>query len=295
MKKYIALMLVVTLTATLASPALAALPHGGQLQSGAAAWEYNGDVLEVNQTTNRVVIDWQSFSIGEGNTVVFHQPGADAAALNRVIGDDPSTIFGTLEANGQVFLVNPHGVIFGPDAMVDVGSLVASALWMDVDVGDNKTFWDPDSSVGVWEDGGRIVFEQRDGDGPADVINMGRITAHGDNGYIVLLGPALVRNEGSLSVLPVFGDYSHRVGLVAGGRVQLTDAVVPDTTNAWDEDLWTASGETVRRGSSDGRSSRRNGGRLFDRRHGWRRTTSSSWPPLRPRSCIKPSSTSKGK
>lgn len=173
MRKVIALFLVVTLTATLAPPAMAALPHGGRLQSGEAYWEYNddGDVLEVEQTTERVVIDWQGFSIGEGNTVIFRQPGADAAALNRVIGDDPSEILGTLEANGRVFLVNPHGVIFGPDATVDVGSLVASALWLDVEAGDNKAFWEKDSLAGLWEDGGRLVFEQRDGVAPADVVD----------------------------------------------------------------------------------------------------------------------------
>ena len=75
-----------------------------------------------------MAIDWQSFSIGKGNTVNFVQPSASAVALNRVLGSDVSVIQGALNANGQVFLINPNGVLFSPSAQVNVGSLVASTL-----------------------------------------------------------------------------------------------------------------------------------------------------------------------
>ncbi len=84
--------------------------------------------MTVNQTSQNAAINWQTFNIGADQAVVFSQPNASAVALNRVVGSDPSAIFGRLSANGQVFLVNPNGVLFGKGAQVNVGGLVASTL-----------------------------------------------------------------------------------------------------------------------------------------------------------------------
>ncbi len=85
----------------------------------------------VQQTSARLIADWQSFSIGQGGSVRFVQPSSDAVALNRVLGNDPSRIFGSLSANGRVYLQNQNGVLFAPGARVDVGSLVATTLQAD--------------------------------------------------------------------------------------------------------------------------------------------------------------------
>ncbi|RQW81863.1 MAG: filamentous hemagglutinin N-terminal domain-containing protein, partial [Methylococcus sp.] len=71
---------------------------------------------------------WEKFNIGVGNTVEFKQPGASSVALNRIFQSDPSAIMGKLQANGQVFLLNPNGFVFGKDSRVNVNSLVASSL-----------------------------------------------------------------------------------------------------------------------------------------------------------------------
>ena len=105
----------------------AELPAGGQISAGAGSIvTQDANRLVVNQQTDRLAIDWASFSIGAGRSVQFNQPSASAVALNRVNGVDPSVIQGSLTANGQVFLVNPNGVIFGRDAQVSVGSLIAT-------------------------------------------------------------------------------------------------------------------------------------------------------------------------
>jgi filamentous hemagglutinin family protein len=106
----------------------AELPSNGQVVDGEARIERQGDSLTIEQNSQRAAIEWDEYSIGEGSTVRYDQPGADAAALNRVTGDRVSEIRGALEANGRVFLVNPNGVHFSPSARVDVGSLVASTL-----------------------------------------------------------------------------------------------------------------------------------------------------------------------
>lgn len=87
-----------------------------------------GPVLTVTQGTDRAIVNWQSFSIAPGETTRFVQPSATAAILNRVTGADPSAIMGQLSANGRVYLINPNGVVIGPQGRVEAGGFVASTL-----------------------------------------------------------------------------------------------------------------------------------------------------------------------
>lgn len=113
----------------LGSAALAqSLPSGAQVVSGSGAIAQTGQTLTVTQTSDKMAANWQNFSIGQGHTVNFVQPSSSAVALNRVLGADVSVIQGALNANGQVFLVNPNGVLFTPTAQVNVGALAASTL-----------------------------------------------------------------------------------------------------------------------------------------------------------------------
>ena len=98
--------------------------------SGRATLEtLGGKTMNIVQKENKITLNWKSFDIGAGKTVNFRQPGASAIALNNIDASGrPSQIFGALNANGQVYLVNPDGVIFGKTARVDVGALVATNL-----------------------------------------------------------------------------------------------------------------------------------------------------------------------
>src|ERR1700742_415195 len=96
------------------------LPTGGAIVQGQGSIASNGNSMTVSQASQRMIADWQSFSIGTGNSVQFVQPSSDAVALNRVIGGDPSRILGNLSANGRVYLQNPNGVLFGKGAQVNV-------------------------------------------------------------------------------------------------------------------------------------------------------------------------------
>ena len=106
------------------------LPTGGSVTAGGATISTSPGAMTINQSTQRVAINWQTFSIGQGGSVVFVQPNSRSVALNRVLGADASAIFGSLTSNGQVFLINPNGVLFGSGANVNVGGLVASTLGM---------------------------------------------------------------------------------------------------------------------------------------------------------------------
>jgi filamentous hemagglutinin family protein len=105
-----------------------AAPAGGQVSAGSGSIAQQGAVTTVTQTSPKLAINWHSFSSGVNETINFVQPDRSAIALNRVLGSDPSALLGKLNANGQVWLLNPNGILFGQSAQVNVGGLVAAAL-----------------------------------------------------------------------------------------------------------------------------------------------------------------------
>ncbi|XXY97657.1 filamentous hemagglutinin N-terminal domain-containing protein [Acidithiobacillus sulfuriphilus] len=107
--------------------AATANPMGPQVISGQATFLNNGNALTVTNTPG-TIINWNGFSINAGELTRFIQESASSAVLNRVVGADPSRILGTLLSNGQVFLINPNGIVFGAGATVDTAGLVASTL-----------------------------------------------------------------------------------------------------------------------------------------------------------------------
>ena len=156
-----------------------ALPTGGEVAAGQATISQpSASSLQITQGTQKAILNWQGFSIGKSEAVNFTQPSASAVALNRVLGSNPSHIFGRLTANGQVFLSNPSGVIFGRTASVDVGGLVATTL----SISDSDFL------------SGNYVFSN--GGAAGAVINEGSIVTA--NGYTALVGPQ-VTNDGIIA------------------------------------------------------------------------------------------------
>ena len=172
------------------------LPTGGSVAAGSAAigTPSNG-TLTVTQSSSSAVVNWQSFSVGQGNTVNFVQPSSTSAILNRVTGSATSTIAGQINANGQVFLVNPNGIAITSTGTVNAAGFVASTLGIS----------DSDFMAG------KRTFT---GNGAsASVSNAGTITI-GRGGYAALLGGA-VDNAGTITV-PL-----GKVGLGSGEQATL--------------------------------------------------------------------------
>lgn len=88
----------------------------------------SGNTLTINQLDNQAILNWASFNVSANGKVTFNQPSATAVALNRIFQASPSTIFGQVSANGQIYLINPNGFIFGPTAQVNAAGLIASTL-----------------------------------------------------------------------------------------------------------------------------------------------------------------------
>lgn len=171
------------------------LPHGPNVVGGSASVSTpRPGAMRVDQRSNRAIIDWSSFSIGAGGSVRVHQPGREAALLNRVTGNSPTRIDGFLGANGQVFVVNRNGIVVGREGRIATAGFVGSTL----DIS-NEDFT-----------AGRLRFS---GDQPGSVENRGQIDII-PGGYAALLG-GRVANSGTIRV-PL-----GTVGLGAGQRVVL--------------------------------------------------------------------------
>lgn len=170
------------------------LPAAPDLQAGQATMtQPTAGRMHIDQQSDRAILNWGRFSIGADAGVLVRQPGSDAALLNRVTGPLPSHIDGFFSANGQVFVVNPAGVVVGPGGRVDAAGFVASTL----------DIYDGDFMAGSLE------FDGHGG----TVRNEGQITiARG--GFAALLG-GQVSNAGTITV-PL-----GRIGLGAGGRATL--------------------------------------------------------------------------
>ena len=155
-----------------------ALPTGGQVAQGQASISQSDVVMSITQSTAKAVLNWTTFDIGQNAKVNIVQPGADAVMLNRVTSANPSQLLGQLNANGQVVLVNPNGVLFGKDGSVNANSFTASTL-------------------GITDANFMAGNNQFDRNGStAAVVNQGSIKTTG--GYVALLG-ASVSNEGQIN------------------------------------------------------------------------------------------------
>ncbi|HET7330747.1 YDG domain-containing protein [Dyella sp.] len=153
-------------------------PTGGQIVGGSGQIQQIGNTTTIHQNSSTLSLNWQSFNIGPDQTVNFVQPGSNAIAINRIFASTPSEIYGHLNANGQVWLINPNGVLFGQSAQVNVGGLVASTL--DVD----------DSTL----DSSNRRFS---GSGKGSIVNRGSINA-ANGGYVALIGNQ-VSNQGVIT------------------------------------------------------------------------------------------------
>jgi filamentous hemagglutinin family protein len=162
--------------------------------------------MNINQTSQRAVINWDSFNVGKNATVNFNQPNANAVTLNRVTSGSASVINGAINANGQVILVNSSGVVFGKGAEVNAAAVTASTLNIA-----NQEFMEgrntfKDDGTGVGSKAGKI-------------INKGTIqtnNANGEGGFIALLAPE-VRNQGVL-----LAQKGGTVAIGSGNQITLT-------------------------------------------------------------------------
>ncbi len=172
-------------------------PQNANIVHGDVTIENYGNTLQILQGSDKAIIEWGDFSIGLEEATQFLQPGSSSSVLNRVMGGNASAIDGILEANGRVLLINPNGILFGPNATVDTGGFLASTL----DLSDENFLG-----------GGDLFFS---GASPAAIVNLGAISA--SDGDVILIANQ-VSNQGSINAP------NGMVGLGAGTEVLLAES-----------------------------------------------------------------------
>jgi filamentous hemagglutinin family protein len=168
-------------TTALINTAAFANPIGGTVSAGSASIGSSGNTVTVTEASNKAVIDWQSFNIASNETMQFIQPSASSIVLNRINSGSPSQIFGHLDANGNIIILNPSGVLFGAGSQVDVNGLIATTSNIS-----NQAFMA----------NGPLAFNQPGGSTSA-IVNEGTITA-ADAGLVGLVAPNVI-NSGTIT------------------------------------------------------------------------------------------------
>jgi len=182
-----------------------------------------GRRMDVFQDSARATFLWESFDIARGNVVQFHQPDRNAVALNKVLGlaNPASIINGALRANGQVYLINRNGIVFGKDARVDVHTLVASTLDLDPVAeaeGLHVPIRDGEPALVLGEQAGHPI-----------VIEQGAVIETATLGRILMFAPGTLAEPGGDSITN-HGTLRARDGqvlLAAGDKVYLLLATDP--------------------------------------------------------------------
>ena len=151
-------------------------PTQGTVIRGSAKITTSGSTTTIKQYTDKAIINWKDFSIGSDAAVNFKQNSMDSVTLNRVTGDNVSQIMGRLTATGKIFLINRNGIIFGKNAIVNVGGIIASTA----NISDDH-FWS-----------GNYKFEQPD-DLNSSIINNGKITIK-SSGIAAFVAPYVANN-----------------------------------------------------------------------------------------------------
>jgi filamentous hemagglutinin family protein len=175
-------------------------PIGGTVTNGQATFNTTGNNLTVTNTPG-TIINWQGFSINANEVTKFAQQSATSTVLNRVTSASPSSILGSLQSNGRVFLVNPNGIVFGAGSTINVGGLVATTLNLsDSDFLNGKHHYTANT-------------------GAQNITNAGNLTAL-DGGQIYLIAPN-VDNSGVITAP------NGQILLAAGSSVDIVNSNNP--------------------------------------------------------------------
>ena len=161
-------------------------PNGGIVVSGSATINQNGNITNINQSTNKASINWQDFSIKSNEIVNFNQPNQNSITLNRVVGNEKSIIDGSLNANGQVWILNSNGTLFGKNAKVNTAGLLVTTKELSDEDFNKGNYNFKGNSTATIENLGNIDSEKYAAFVANAVINNGTIKVH--SGTVNLIG-----------------------------------------------------------------------------------------------------------
>src|SRR5215471_2012964 len=184
----------------------------GFVTSGNATGVQAGNTFTVSQTTSQAILNWASFNVSADGKVIFKQPAVTSIALNKIYQASPSAIFGELNANGQIYLINPNGMVFGATSKVNVAGLIASSLGLaqgdaglangilaPISAGTPGPAFQSDGRTYVTDSSGNLVLDSQGHPQPVSVIVQPGAQMNAADGGRLMLAGQNVTNGGSLS------------------------------------------------------------------------------------------------
>ena len=186
------------------TPGLVPVPIIANAANGQATAAIAGNAMNIRQITDKATIDWKSFNIDHGYSVNFQQPNSSSVALNRIHDANATQILGALNANGQVYLLNTNGILFGNGSQVNTNGLVASALNITDETLKNGLFKVLDKNINAEQIETKAAFNGNTNDVSTAVnpdakidVAAGANIHVGKNGNIILAAPT-VTNSGAI-------------------------------------------------------------------------------------------------
>jgi filamentous hemagglutinin family protein len=180
--------------------------------------------VTVNTNNAKAIINWQGFSIGFDELTRFNQPSAVSAVLNRVTSTQASSILGSLQSNGQVFLINPNGIFFGGGATVDVAGLVASSLNLtNADFISGRLRFTETPGAGQVVTSGLTKAPSEFGGGPGTVISA-------PGGFVYLVAPS-ISSSGDINATEVILAAAKSVEIMNPGTPHVTVNITAGPNN----------------------------------------------------------------
>ena len=190
-----------------------AAPQDGVIVGGQGQISHSQLQTDIYQHTERMAIDWTAFDIAKNETVNYHQPGSDSIALNRILGNEASAIYGRLNANGQVYLVNPNGIIFAPGSEINVAGLIATTSHI---------------NPGEFMSNGTLATHEHN----ASIVAAGSIFASG--GLVAIQGATAINVSGVITARDIRSGDGGRIAIIADankGRLDLSGATLLATAS----------------------------------------------------------------
>jgi filamentous hemagglutinin family protein len=174
---------------------LADLPSNAKVLSGTADVSTDGNTMTVT-TSDKAVIHWDTFNVGQGSTIRFVQPSTSSMVVNRVLGGQQSVIAGLISANGKLVLINRAGIHVTATGQIQAANFIASTL---ANISDQQILT-----------GGDMHFV---GESSAPIANDGNIEAIGGDVFLIA---QRITNTGAITAP------DGKVGLAAGNDVLLS-------------------------------------------------------------------------
>ena len=163
------------------------LQPGGVVNGNITVTPLGGGTTQNITASDGAIGFFSDFDIAAGHVVNCVQPSANANALLIVFSGDGTQILGQFDATGNIYLIDPTGILFGANSQVNVNQLVASSLDISNEdfLAGQYEFFAGGGDVGAIVNNGTINAAEGAALIGSKILSAGTITT-GEGGFVVM-------------------------------------------------------------------------------------------------------------